>query len=500
MAASGVELRMGILREAASQLLLKPLTSHGWSSSITHAAEAGEYLIINAEKDGHSRTVALMYSSATANEHYKRIDQIASNIFINGQPYQVESFAYGISATVAPISEFFSILVQWNKELNPTANFKQRTRPTNIRRIVSENPLSGIWSEIGQFSSLELAKKLIKRRAQAEQIPLTDEQLNSKASGVSFSVSNAIDYFKGAPNESLNKRVLSLYYGTLNLAFAEMLSSPKGPTDLDEVEGMTKYGHGLFALASDTGSFSDLTIGVIASGFFPQWISFLGYDTSTYPKSKAKTSSDLENHKKHPPESFASMAKLLSSIPEVGHLFMQVYDNEPSWLTPHFDSSSMIHRCEKPPSSSYIFLSSHYRKISQASILAQNWPFAELTEVESETDQSRYRVRIDHPGLQYWHEALLLHKSPYLQSSALVMPVIGGVNDYRAVALAILYALSILVRYMPGSWRRVEGGDWDQHLSVMRATLDVFERLLPQEFLESITNERILTSLPGSLT
>jgi len=500
MAGSGVEIRMGILREAASQLLLKPLTSHGWSSSITHAAEAGEYLIINAEKDGHSRTVALMYSSATANEHYKRIDQIASNIFINGQLYQVESFAYGISAPVTPVSEFFSILVQWNKELNPTANFKQRTRPANIRRIISENPLSGIWSEIGQFSSLELAKKLIKRRAQAEQILLTDEQLNSKASGVTFSVSNAIDYFKGAPNESLNKRVLSLYYGTLNLAFAEMLSSPKGPTDLDEVEGMTKYGHGLFALASDTGSFSDLTIGVIASGFFPQWTSFLGYDTSTYPKSKAKTSSDLENPKKHPPESFASIAKLLSSIPEVGHLFMQVYDDEPSWLTPHFDSSSMIHRSEKPLSSSYIFLSSQYRKISEARILAQNWPFAELTEVESETSQSRYRVRIDHPGLQYWHEALLMHKSPYLQSSALVMPVIGGVHDYRAVALAILYALSILVRYMPGSWRRVEGGDWDQHLSVMRATLDIFERLLPQEFLESITNERILTSLPGSLT
>lgn len=179
---------------------------------------------------------------------------------------------------------------------------------------------------------------------------------------------------------------------------------------------------------------------------------------------------------------------------------MQVYDHEPSWLTPHFDSSSMIHHCEKPASSSYIFLSSHYRKISQASILAQHWPFAELTEVESEKDQSRYRVRIDHPGLQYWHQALLMHRSPYLQSSALVMPVIGGVYDYRAVALAILYALSILVRYMPGSWRRVEGGDWDQHLSVMRATLDVFERLLPQEFLESITNERIHTSLPGSFS
>jgi hypothetical protein len=79
------------------------------------------------------------------------------------------------------------------------------------------------------------------------------------------------------------------------------------------------------------------------------------------------------------------------------------------------------------------------------------------------------------------------------------MPVLGGVADYRVTSLAILYSLSILVRYMPGAWRRVEGGDWDQHLSVMRAVLDVLERILPQQFLESISGERVHTSMPGSL-
>ena len=50
--------------------------------------------------------------------------------------------------------------------------------------------------------------------------------------------------------------------------------------------------------------------------------------------------------------------------------------------------------------------------------------------------------------------------------------------------MGVLYALSILVRYMPRTWRHVEGGDLDQHLALVRTAVGVFERILPQEFLE----------------
>jgi hypothetical protein len=63
--------------------------------------------------------------------------------------------------------------------------------------------------------------------------------------------------------------------------------------------------------------------------------------------------------------------------------------------------------------------------------------------------------------------------------------------------MVTLYALSILVRYMPSAWRRVEGGDWDEHLSLVKSALGVFERLLPEQFLESIIGERIHASQPG---
>ncbi len=37
------------------------------------------------------------------------------------------------------------------------------------------------------------------------------------------------------------------------------------------------------------------------------------------------------------------------------------------------------------------------------------------------------------------------------------------------------------------TWRRVEGGDLDQHLAIAKTAIGVFERTLPQEFLEAIT-------------
>jgi hypothetical protein len=45
---------------------------------------------------------------------------------------------------------------------------------------------------------------------------------------------------------------------------------------------------------------------------------------------------------------------------------------------------------------------------------------------------------------------------------------------------------------------RREGGDLDQYLGLVKTSLGVFERILPQEFLEAITSERVIASQPGS--
>jgi hypothetical protein len=71
-------------------------------------------------------------------------------------------------------------------------------------------------------------------------------------------------------------------------------------------------------------------------------------------------------------------------------------------------------------------------------------------------------------------------------------------RQYRTIAAAALYALSIMVRYMPSAWRRIEGGDEDQYLALVTEALAVWERILPEQFLASIADEAIHTTQPGS--
>ena len=82
---------------------------------------------------------------------------------------------------------------------------------------------------------------------------------------------------------------------------------------------------------------------------------------------------------------------------------------------------------------------------------------------------------------------------------ALLFPTIGGVREYRTIATVALYALSILVRYRPSAWRRIEGGDQDHYLALVQASIAVWERLLPEHFLQSIAGETVHTLQPGSI-
>jgi hypothetical protein len=64
-----------------------------------------------------------------------------------------------------------------------------------------------------------------------------------------------------------------------------------------------------------------------------------------------------------------------------------------------------------------------------------------------------------------------VHSSPFGKRGMLLLPVIGGLSDYRAVAVVTLYALSIMARYMPSAWRRIEDGDENQYLALVKAAL-----------------------------
>jgi len=492
--------RIAILRRDVEQTILKPLRSHGWTAQIAQEHDYHSSLEIAASKDGKTAHIAVLYSTASDNSHYKALEQRVERIFFHGQPYMLESFAAGVTVPVEPLGDFFPYLVALNKQVEPDRSpLPSAKRDLGVRRITDENPLEAILTRLQQFTSINLAAKLVERRADHAGIFLSAEQVSSKAAGVAYALRNALDYFSFAPTDKLNKRILGLYYGTMAFAFAEMLATPNGPGDLDEVEGMTKQGHGLYALPGPEGGFADLRVGVLASGFLPQWLAFLGQDTSDFPTRKPKSPADID---RLPQGASCTLQDLFSSMPELDDLFAEVFGGTPGWIVPVHDSSSNwlpgTNGTRKQADSTYALLIDRSGLIPISRIEAAGWPLAEISHIDpSETAGSTFRARVDHAGHDLWWSVMPTHSSPFGHRTTLIFPALGGMRDYRTIAATTLYALSILVRYMPSAWRRIEGGDEDQYLALVKASLSAWERVLPQQFLQSIAGESVHTVQPG---
>ena len=497
--------RLGILRRDVDQTVLKPFRSHGWSAQIVREIDGHDCIEVAAERGAVATCIAVLYSSSGISKaDYKALSNRVQRIFFNGQLYMPESFASGATVPVEPLGDFFPYLVDLNKQVEPDRSPPvMPRRPASVRRLTAENPIEAILARLQQFTSATLAGRLVERRAATEEIALPCDTIEAKATGIAWSMRSAIDYLLSTPHEALIKRVLGLYYGTIALAQAEMLASPSGPIDLDQVEGMTKRGHGLYALAGPNGGFADLRVGVLATGFLPQWMSFLGHDTSRFPRSKPKSAGDLDNI---PPGMACSLRDLFASMPEIDDLFAEVFGGPPGWVSVAYDDegnargATALNATPRKASSTYGLFLDRSGEISIDSLKGSGWPLAEIRRVEDfKSPESAFRARVDHAGHDVWWTALPTHTSAFRTDSTLLFPTLGGLREYRTIAAVTLYALSIMARYLPSAWRRVEGGDEDQYLALVQASLAVWERLLPEHFLESIAGETVHTAQPGSL-
>jgi hypothetical protein len=286
---TGWATRLAILHRDAEDKILAPLRVHNWTLHGVREFEHGEYLIIDAERGGQRHKISLLYTSGTANAVYRKLSGEVEHIFINGELYKLESFAYGIETPISPADDFHNVLVEWNAasspgkfapgapvELTPSA-------PPAHQRLLSETPIEAVWLRLRQLSSVSLARKAVETRARSAGVRLDASAVENKAVGLAYSLRNATDYFHARDVRNVSQRVLNLYYGTLGFAFAEMLAAPDGSKALSEIEDSTKQGHGLYTVDGSTDSLEHLVVGVIASGFFPSWMKSLGSDVSSFP-------------------------------------------------------------------------------------------------------------------------------------------------------------------------------------------------------------------------
>jgi hypothetical protein len=111
---TGAKQRMEILKTDAARKILDPLATHGWTARIERSVEAGDYLVVTAERGGQTHRVGFLYTSATDNRVYKTLAQQVEYIFFNGAPYMVESFTGRVDKPVGPVDDFPNLLFEWN--------------------------------------------------------------------------------------------------------------------------------------------------------------------------------------------------------------------------------------------------------------------------------------------------------------------------------------------------------------------------------------------------
>jgi hypothetical protein len=504
---TGWQLRLDILKRDAERKILEPLRRHGWTVAIERDVMRGEHIIMSAGRGGQRRLFAMLYSSAIANEVYQALQAEVCLILLNSAPYMLESYARGITAPIRTADEFPMILVEWNRESSEgkfapdaegDATTDEEEEADGYRLLLSETPIDAIWLRLRQFHSVRLAQTMIADRAARAGAALSVEELSGKAEGVAFALRNATDYFTAPQTRNVSQRILNLYYGSMAFVFAEMLASPTGPATLAGIEDVTKKGHGLYTVDGPTSDLQDIIVGVKRSGFMPYWMQFLGKDIAWLPKDAAKLFDQVEGL---PAGSWATLEELFARIPEITDLYMDIFKSPAGWLLPSHDMTAnpgtFSLSTRERPTRTYAVLTDMSGRMTRDDVAAFPGPISEIKKLASVGRQRRFQAAVDHAGLDSWWAALPIHRSP-LGRNAIIKPIFNDVNEYRALCFVVLYALSIIVRYRPSVWRRVQEGDLDHMRALIEAFLAVVERVLPEQFLASVTDSKIYVKQPGA--
>ena len=211
--------RLTILRRDVEQHVLKLFRLHGWSLTDVREVDHHDCIKITADKGPVAVRIAVLYSSSgISNAEYRALSQTVDRIFFNSQPYELASFTAGVTIPVEPLGDFFPFLIESNKRVEPDCSPPVTPLKTvTLRRLTAENPLEAVIARLQQFASENLATKLLERRADREGVPIPDQKKRTKATGIAYSMRSALDYLVTTWNDKLNRRVLSLYYGTMLL-------------------------------------------------------------------------------------------------------------------------------------------------------------------------------------------------------------------------------------------------------------------------------------------
>lgn len=379
----------------------------------------------------------------------------------------------------------------------------------------AENIDEIVWLRLNRLKSVRLCENLIRKKLAKTPNPLiTENIIKSKAIGLSSAIDSAIGYWQVTP-QSLNAKVLSRYYFLLQMTIAEQVSSVKNVDDLKTVQKHTENGHGLGTITNSDEDFpSNYFTFAIRAGHFYSYAKSLGIDTKKYDLEKRpRKFSDITDKSK-----IVNLIDLFRRIPELSNIIEEYTDQPP--LSFHIGHSNLNMRndldaakehmdktgelvFQAPVTSStkttFISVYSESEKVTPEYLTSLGLPLTDFKVLQGlASDECYITGKLVHPSDKIWHQQLKTYSSSYAPTS-MIVPLWNETSDIIVINFTLLYTLSIIVRYLPDLWYKINSGDLDHIGSLTEYYISIIDHIIPLKMLERITEAKISIHQPGSI-
>lgn len=379
----------------------------------------------------------------------------------------------------------------------------------------AENIDEIVWLRLNRFKSVKLCENLIRiKLAKSPNPAVTEEVIKSKAIGLSSAIESAIGYWQVNP-QSVNAKVLSRYYFLLQMTIAEQVSSVSNTDDLKTVQRHTENGHGLGTISNPDDEFpANYFTFAIRAGHFYSYAKSLGIDTKKFDfEKRPRNFSDITDKSK-----IVNLIDLFRRIPELSNI-VEEYTNQPP-LSLHVGHSNINMRNDldavkehmdktgqfvftapvtSPEKTTYISVYSDSAKVTPEYLSSLGLPLTDFKVVAGlASDENYITGQFVHPSDKYWHQCISTYSSAYSPTS-LIVPLWNATSDIIVINFTLLYTLSIIVRYLPDLWYRINSGDLNHIGSLTEYYISIIDHVVPLKMLERITQARIHIHQPGSM-
>ena len=379
----------------------------------------------------------------------------------------------------------------------------------------AENIDEIVWLRLNRLKSVRLCENLIRKKLSKSPNPLiTEDIIKSKAIGLSSAIDSAIGYWQVTP-QSLNAKVLSRYYFLLQMTIAEQVSSVKNIDDLKTVQKHTENGHGLGTITNSEEDFpANYFTFAIRAGHFYSYAKSLGIDTKKYDLEKRpRKFSEIADKSK-----IVNLIDLFRRIPELGNIIEEYTDQPPlsfhigdsdinmqkdlDAVKEHIDrTGQIVHKAPITSSIKTTFISIYTEsgKVTPEYLASLGLPITDFKIVQGLGQGEVYITgQYTHQSDKIWHQQLETYSSSYAPTS-IIVPLWNETSDIIVINFTLLYSLSIIVRYLPELWYKINSGDLNHIGSLTEYYVSIIDHIIPFQMLERITDARISIHQPGSI-